>query len=147
MAYPTALNLALEALNLAAECGGELDRQVFADAKQKLQELIDEVAAFDLKMSTDERVPEGDDYNQLVSILEIQHCTVSKVAARGKKGKAGKRKIPVLHSILLGQAQSAAFEAAAKRWPGVKLGYVGTDPETFRHYFQEFANPRPFILG
>jgi hypothetical protein len=47
----------------------------------------------------------------------------------------------------MGQSQTAAFKAAEKRWPGVKLGYVGTDPETFRHYFQEYANPQPFILG
>lgn len=147
MTHPTALNLALEALNLAAEIGGEQDRKVFVDAQQKLQGLINEVAQFDSKMNTEERVPEGDDYNQLVSLLEIQHCAVTNDAGQGKKAKAGKRKIPKLEFCLMGQSQSAAFKAAEKRWPGEKLGYVGTDPETFRHYFQEHANPKPFILG
>ncbi|KZN20572.1 MULTISPECIES: hypothetical protein [Pseudomonas] len=147
MTHPTALNLALEALDLAAEIGGEIDRKVFVEAKQKLQGLIDVVAAFDSKMNSEERVPEGDDYNQLVSVLEIQHCAVTNDSAKGKKAKAGKRKIPHLNWCLSGRSMSAAFAAAEKRWPGVKLGYVGTDPETFRHYFQEFANPKPFILG
>jgi hypothetical protein len=132
MTQPTALNLALEALKLAADCGSELDHKVYVDAKRKLQELIDSLIAFDSEMNNEERVPEGDDYNQLVSLLEIQHCVARKAPEKGKK--AGKRKIPPLQTLLMGQSQTAAFKAAEKRWPGVKLGYVGTDPETFRHY-------------
>lgn len=58
-----------------------------------------------------------------------------------------KRKIPVRSFILMGEAQSAAFKVAATRWPNIKLGYTGTDPKTFEHYFQEWGNPHPFILG
>lgn len=58
-----------------------------------------------------------------------------------------KKKIPNLQIILMDRAQSAAFKVAATRWPNIHLGYVGTDPKTFEHYFQEFGNPHPFILG
>jgi hypothetical protein len=66
-----ALKLALEALTLAAECGGEADQGIYAEAKQKLQALVDEVVEFDLKMSREERVPEGEDYNTLLSMIEL----------------------------------------------------------------------------
>lgn len=66
---PTALSLALEALNLAAECGGELHLEIYAEAKKQLQELVDTFVEYDLKMNNEERVPEGDDYNELLSIL------------------------------------------------------------------------------
>ncbi|KPC02711.1 Uncharacterized protein AC499_1551 [Pseudomonas amygdali pv. lachrymans] len=39
-----------------------------------------------------------------------------------------------------------AFEVAHARWPGVKLGYIGTDRKTFQHYFQEWGNNEPFNL-
>jgi hypothetical protein len=61
--------LALEALNLAAECGGELHQKIYEEAKEKLQALVDEVAEYDSKMDRDERAPEGDDYNELLSIF------------------------------------------------------------------------------
>jgi hypothetical protein len=60
---------------------------------------------------------------------------------------ATSQKIPVLETILSDRAMKVAFEVAGKRWPNVKLGYVGTDRKTFQHYFQEFGNPNPFILG
>lgn len=37
MPQTTALNLALEALTLAAECGGEIDHDIYVEAKQKLE--------------------------------------------------------------------------------------------------------------
>lgn len=58
---------------------------------------------------------------------------------------AAKRR-PPLEFILSDQSLKVAFEVAHKRWPGVKLGYVGTDRKTFQHYFQEIGNPEPFIL-
>lgn len=60
---------------------------------------------------------------------------------------AKKRKPPRLDFILSGQSMQVASEVASKRWPAVKLGYVGTDRQTFQHYFQELGNPEPFILG
>ena len=58
-----------------------------------------------------------------------------------------KSKIPRLDFILSGLSMQVAVEVASKRWPAVRLGYVGTDRQTFQHYFQEFGNPEPFILG
>ncbi|HGA2320743.1 TPA: hypothetical protein ACIRVE_005367 [Pseudomonas putida] len=40
MTMHAVLNQALEALRLAAECGGELDLHIYADAKEKLEELM-----------------------------------------------------------------------------------------------------------
>lgn len=54
---------------------------------------------------------------------------------------------PQLETILDTRAMAAAVEVARKRWPHVQLTYVGTDRETFQHYFQEWANPKYFILG
>jgi len=73
MPQESALKLALEALALAVECGGELDRDIYIEAKQSLEKMVQEVVAYDLAMSSDERPPQGGDYNHLLSILEIQH--------------------------------------------------------------------------
>jgi hypothetical protein len=61
--------------------------------------------------------------------------------------KIKKREIPRLDYILSGQSMEVAFEVAHKRWPVENLSYVGTDRKTFQHYFQEFGNPEPLILG
>ena len=71
MTSKTALNLALEALNLAAESGGELDREIFVVAEPELKAMVGAVIELGEKIDSDERAPEGDDYNQLVSILGI----------------------------------------------------------------------------
>lgn len=71
MTRQTALNQALEALSLAAECGGELHLGVYAEAKQNLEAMVRAVVEYGAKMDGDERAPEGDDYNQLLSILAI----------------------------------------------------------------------------
>jgi hypothetical protein len=73
MTRQTALNQAIEALNLAAECGGELHLGVYAEAKQKLEAMVRAVVECGVKMDSDERAPEGDDYNQLMSILAINY--------------------------------------------------------------------------
>jgi|GEM_PF-1858906 len=56
------------------------------------------------------------------------------------------QKIPRREYLLEGRALAAAFVVAQANWPGVELGYTGTDPKTFRHYFQEWGNPAPFVL-
>jgi hypothetical protein len=67
----SALKLALEALNLAAECGGELDLDTYEEAKRKLQAMVDDIVKYDRKLDSDERVPQGDDYNELLSLLDL----------------------------------------------------------------------------
>ena len=71
MSQTTTLNLALEALTLAAECGGETDRDIYLEAKQKLEKMVEQVIAYGVQMDSAERPPDGDDYNRLLSILEI----------------------------------------------------------------------------
>jgi hypothetical protein len=53
---------------------------------------------------------------------------------------------PRLEFILSGLSLQVASDVASKRWPDVKLGYLGTDRKTFQHYFQQVGNPQPFIL-
>lgn len=65
----TALQLALEALTLAVDSGGELDHEIYVEAKQKLEGLVGQVAAFSAKVESAGRSPEGDDYKRLLSIL------------------------------------------------------------------------------
>ncbi|MDU8647795.1 MULTISPECIES: hypothetical protein [Pseudomonas syringae group] len=60
--------------------------------------------------------------------------------------KPNKIKRPALEHILCHLSLEVAFEVAHARWPGVKLGYIGTDRKTFQHYFQEWGNNEPFIL-
>lgn len=67
----SALKLALEALNLAVECGGGLDIDTYVEAKQKLQAMVDNIVRYDRKLDSDERVPQGDDYNELLSLLDL----------------------------------------------------------------------------
>lgn len=57
-----------------------------------------------------------------------------------------KIKRPALQLILCNLSLQVAFEVANARWPGVELGYIGTDRKTFQHYFQERGNKEPFIL-
>ncbi|KPG82238.1 hypothetical protein [Pseudomonas sp. RIT-PI-o] len=71
MPQTNALKLALEALTLAVECGGETDREIYIEAKQKLDKLVRKVVAYGVAMDSAERPPEGADYNRLLSILEI----------------------------------------------------------------------------
>ncbi|MCR3806935.1 hypothetical protein K3Z95_01590 [Pseudomonas aeruginosa] len=71
MPQTTALNLALEALTLAAECGGEIDHDIYVEAKQKLEKVVQQIVAYGVAMDSAERPPEGNDYNRLLSILEI----------------------------------------------------------------------------
>ena len=58
----------------------------------------------------------------------------------------GYKKPSELYPCLVRPSLELAFEAAARKWPGVKLGYIGTDLKTFRHHFQELGNPSHFIL-
>ncbi|CAI9912066.1 TPA: hypothetical protein MXR76_005361 [Pseudomonas aeruginosa] len=67
----SAIKLALEALELAAECGGELDHDIYVEAQQKLQAMADDVVKYDRKMDSEERAPDGHDYNELLSVLGL----------------------------------------------------------------------------
>jgi hypothetical protein len=85
---------------------------------------------------------DGDEYN------EAERLVVSFLLENAAKvlTDRGQKKSSQLESCLVRPSLTQAFEAAALKWPGVKLGYIGTDLKTFRHYFQEFGNPLQFIL-
>ena len=39
------------------------------------------------------------------------------------------------------------FACAARQWPRVKLGYVGSTADGQNHYLQQSGNATPFILS
>ncbi|MPQ69494.1 hypothetical protein [Pseudomonas sp. MWU12-2323] len=67
----SALKLIFDALDMVAQCGGKLDHGVCVEAKQRLEALVDDIVKYDQKMGRDERTPDGNDYNELLSLLEI----------------------------------------------------------------------------
>ena len=77
------------------------------------------------------------------TLTDQDNVTKQFLAMRGFRSSSR----PQLETILDTRAMAVAVEVARKRWPGVQLTYVGTDRETFQHYFQEWANPKPFVLG
>lgn len=67
----SALKIALESLKIAAECGGEIDKDDYLEAYQALQGMIDSVVEHDREMDRQERSPDGDDYNTLLALLGL----------------------------------------------------------------------------
>jgi hypothetical protein len=41
----------------------------------------------------------------------------------------------------------ALFDCAARKWPGVKLGYVGSTADGQNHYLQQSGSGTPFIVS
>jgi hypothetical protein len=57
-----------------------------------------------------------------------------------------KPKIPYLRDIRHVSILEYVFSRAARKWPNVKLGFVGEDQKTGDLYFQERGNSQPFII-
>lgn len=84
-----------------------------------------------------------DEYNQAERML-VTHLLENAATILSDRGY---KKPSQLDPCLVRPSLEQACEAAARKWPGVKLGYIGTDRTTFRHHFQELGNPSQFILG
>lgn len=67
----TTIVQAVEALALAAECGGENDQPYYEETHRAMQQLIQKIIAFDKKLNDREVAPTGNDYNALIEILGI----------------------------------------------------------------------------
>jgi hypothetical protein len=68
---PIDLKKVLDALALAKDCGGELDRDIYKAAYDGLLSLAAKVRKYDDTMDAAERSPTGDDYNELLSLLGL----------------------------------------------------------------------------
>jgi hypothetical protein len=64
----SAFDAAIDALQLASECGGELDLPVYRDALKGLRKLRDGMLAYDQRLDDAESAPTGDDYNELLAL-------------------------------------------------------------------------------
>lgn len=62
---------AVTALKLAAECGGELDRQQYRKAHEGLERLREQIIDYDNSLNAREVAPTGADYNALMSLLAL----------------------------------------------------------------------------
>lgn len=78
------LDQAIEALNLARESGGDLDYEIYEAAHQSLEQLKAKIIAYDEKLSKEEAVPDGDDYNQIIEMM------VPSARAEAKEVELGK---------------------------------------------------------
>ena len=63
--------IAIEALDLAVECGGDLDRPVFVQARDKLKALADKLVRYDQDIDDKEVSPDGSDYNEFALLIGI----------------------------------------------------------------------------
>jgi hypothetical protein len=68
----TPINDALEALTLAAQCGGELDLEQYRQALLALQNAVNAVREHDRNLNATEEPPTGDDYERILDILGLK---------------------------------------------------------------------------
>lgn len=66
-----AFSLAVEALQLAKECGGELDHEIYKEAYAAMVDLRARLLAYDAKLNATEQAPTGSDYNNIFDLLGV----------------------------------------------------------------------------
>jgi len=67
----SAINHAIESLTVAAECGGELDLEMYQESRDRLVEIRDAIEQYDQRLNAGEKSPDGDDYNALRALLGL----------------------------------------------------------------------------
>jgi hypothetical protein len=65
------IELALEALSVAKDCGGELDLDFYADAHKRLQSAVLAIREHDTRLNDAGRSPEGSDYEFVMQVLGL----------------------------------------------------------------------------
>lgn len=63
---------AIDALQLAGECGGDLDRTTYQKAHEDLVKLRDAIVTYDAQLNAKEDSPSGADYEALIALLGLQ---------------------------------------------------------------------------
>jgi len=67
----SAINSAIEALEVAAECGGEIDLQMYQERLDELKKLRELILQYDKHLNEAGKAPDGDDYNALLSLTGL----------------------------------------------------------------------------
>ncbi|MDG1580881.1 hypothetical protein [Pseudomonas sp. GOM6] len=67
----SAINSAIEALEVAAESGGEIDLQMYQERLDELKQFRDEILQYDKRLNEAGKAPDGDDYNALMSLTGL----------------------------------------------------------------------------
>lgn len=70
------LKTAIEALRLAAECGGDLDKPFYKDALAGLIRVNSQVLAYDASLNAREEAPTGSDFNEVFGMLGLDPKSV-----------------------------------------------------------------------
>ncbi len=70
------LKTAIEALRLAAECGGDLDRPFYQEALAGLLRVNSQVLAYDASLNAREEAPTGSDFNEVFEMLGLDPKSV-----------------------------------------------------------------------
>lgn len=78
------LDEAIEALALACESGGDLDREIYVSAHKRLELMKAEIIAHDQKLNQDEIVPTCDDYNRIFAMMIPSSASSSPATELGK---------------------------------------------------------------
>ena len=65
------IDRAIEALECARECGGQIDIEMYRRARARLSHLREVVQAFDRRTNADSHVPSSEDYHQLIDALGL----------------------------------------------------------------------------
>ena len=68
---PGGLKKAIEALRLAAECGGDLDKPFYQEALAGLLRVNSQVLAYDASLNAREEAPTGSDFNEVFEMLGL----------------------------------------------------------------------------
>jgi hypothetical protein len=89
-----ALDNAMRALELAKQCGGELDIEQYEQAYKDLAELRAAIVRYDQRLNDQEIAPTGDDYNEVMSFLGLNSSSLAyrshyPVKGLGSKGNQG----------------------------------------------------------
>lgn len=66
------LDNAIQALELASQCGGELDLEIYAKAHQELVAMRNAILTHNHQRNEKIQAPDGKDYNKLWSLLGLQ---------------------------------------------------------------------------
>lgn len=74
MGNTTGIHLAISSLQLAVDCGGELDQAHFKAAHDELVSVRDKIVAYDSRRKQDALAPTGEDYTRLLALLGLSSC-------------------------------------------------------------------------
>lgn len=150
---PSAIELALDALSLAVNCGGELDKSVYRAANDALRSLVDQINAFEDKLNERELVPTGDHYNSMMALLGVNKLsakTRSRIESPPAESEVRRDQVENMTSSLSRPSPVAEIfrDAKALEQLGICLNCFFQDDATGKAYVIERSElTQLFMIG